>query len=104
MTVGGNDAEGRQGSHGDVPGGESAVYRPFEVARASHPRKTGRRVDGVVDLARSVRVTGERDHDEVLPSFAQPPVVKPVARREICEEDPGVGYQRDDQFAARIRA
>ena len=52
VAVGGEEADGGELAHRDVPRRQHGVQRLGEVARSGRPREAGRGVDRVIDLAR----------------------------------------------------
>ena len=104
VALGGEQAEGGQRPHRDVPGGQHAVQRLGHVARPGRPGEPGRRVDRVVDLAGAVRVAGQGDHDQVLAALAQRVELEPAAGREVGQEAARPGDELTGQLAPALAA
>ena len=102
MAVGGQQASRGKAAHDGVPGRQDAVERAGEIARAGGEREAGRRVDGVVHLARPVRVAGEGDHHEIVAAGPQRVVGEPTARGEVREQRPGRGHQLRDELSPLV--
>ena len=108
MAFGGQQSDGRERAERDVPCRKDAVERLCEVARPGRPRKAGRRVDRIIDLAGAIGISGERDHYEVSAAPAQRVVFEPAAGGKISEKNAGLfarrGDQRRHQFTSFWRA
>jgi hypothetical protein len=104
MAVGGEQPGRGEAAHHEVPRGQHAVERHGEVPRPGRPREAGGGVDRVVDLARPVRVAGQRDHHEVVTVFPQRVVGEPAAGREVREEGARVRDERGDELAPALGA
>ncbi len=97
MAFSGQQSDGRKRTERDVPRGQDAVERLGEIARPGRPRKAGRRVDGVIDLAGTVGIAGERDHHQVGAALAQRVVFEPAAGGKIRQKDAALFARRGDQ-------
>ena len=104
MAFGCQQADRGQRAQRDVPGRQNAIKRLGQIARSGCPREAGGGIDGVVDLAGSIRISGECDHDEVGAPFGQGLVSKPSAGGKIGQEQSALltsgSYQRSRKFAA----
>ena len=102
VAIGGEKPGCGKAAHDRVPGRQDAVERAREVARTGGERESRGGVDGVVHLARPVRVAGQRDHHQVVPACSKRVVGQPATRGEVRKQGSGRGDERSDQLTSFI--
>ena len=96
VPLGREQAGGRHLPGDEVPGRQHVVDHVFGVAGSGDVRDARAGIDRVVDGRAAEPVALDRELDQVRPARAQRLVGEPAARREVGQEQAGVGARGAD--------